>query len=211
MRARPLILLGLCIVTAALPSVWWSIGAATAIVVGAHCVFGRGIVALARQFVRFRWIVLFTVVPQLVFVPIEAASANSARVLAAISIAELISSAVSASAVLDGVSRALRPFARWIDPDRIALMLALTITTVPVLARMLQSIREAQTARGLKPRAHRLVVPLLVAALKHADELGEALEARGVGAVSTSLREREPAATRRQARERGTREPQRVR
>jgi biotin transport system permease protein len=42
------------------------------------------------------------------------------------------------------------------------------------------AIREAQLARGLRPRSYRMAVPLLVLSMKHADEYAEALAARGV-------------------------------
>ena len=185
-KVRAVILVLTCIALAFLPSSWWTIPVAGFVVLVVHLSLGAGFVALVKQFVRYRWIILLTVIPQLLFVPLEAACANSARVIAAVSIAELLSTSVPAGEILDGVARLLRPLSRWIDPERIALMVALTITTVPVLARLLSTIREAQVARGVRPRLHRLVVPLLVAALKHADELGDALVARGVGAEPPS-------------------------
>jgi len=59
-------------------------------------------------------------------------------------------------------------------------MLAVAINTVPVLARLATSVREAQRARGAGSNLVTFVVPFLVVSLKHADELGEALTARGV-------------------------------
>ena len=51
---------------------------------------------------------------------------------------------------------------------------------MPVLARLAAGVREAQRARGARAGIVTFVVPFLVVSLKHADELGEALTARGV-------------------------------
>ena len=56
----------------------------------------------------------------------------------------------------------------------------MTISTIPVLARLASDVREAQRARGGGRQPAHFVVPFLVVALKHADELGDALAARGV-------------------------------
>ncbi|MEN9989489.1 MAG: Cobalt transport protein, partial [Actinomycetota bacterium] len=49
-----------------------------------------------------------------------------------------------------------------------------------LLGKFVVAIREAQLARGLRPRSYRMAVPLLVLSMKHADEYAEALAARGV-------------------------------
>ena len=83
--------------------------------------------------------------------------------------------------LLDSAERGLRPVARLgVSPERVALALALAITTIPVLTRISRDVREAQRARGLGASLTRFTVPFLVGALKHADELGEALTARGI-------------------------------
>ena len=66
------------------------------------------------------------------------------------------------------------------DADRAAVLLAVTITTVPVLARLAAEVRDAQRARGVRPSLRAALVPFVVLSLRHADQLGEALAARGV-------------------------------
>ncbi len=57
---------------------------------------------------------------------------------------------------------------------------SLTLTMVPVVAGLAQRVRDAERARGVRLGV-RSVVPLLVLTLRHADQVGDALAARGVG------------------------------
>jgi biotin transport system permease protein len=66
-----------------------------------------------------------------------------------------------------------------IDPERIGLMLNLAIRSVPLIIELATGVREAQHARGQPTSARAFAVPLLVGALRRADELGDALAARG--------------------------------
>lgn len=85
------------------------------------------------------------------------------------------------SAMLDVIERAAGPLRRFgVDPERVALVLALTIRAVPVLAATAGEVAEARRARGLQRSPRALLVPLVVRTLRHADRLGEALVARGV-------------------------------
>ena len=57
---------------------------------------------------------------------------------------------------------------------------ALSIRAVPVVLGLAEQIRDAQRARGLPLRPRTFAVPLLVRALRHAQQLGDALIARGL-------------------------------
>ena len=59
-------------------------------------------------------------------------------------------------------------------------MLVLTIRAIPLLARQLRQVTEARKARGLGMSIRALVVPAVLGALTTADQLGDALAARGV-------------------------------
>jgi len=62
----------------------------------------------------------------------------------------------------------------------VALLLTVTLTTVPALARLAGEVRDAQHARGARGGLRHFAVPFIVLASKHAFELGDALTARGV-------------------------------
>jgi biotin transport system permease protein len=176
--------LGILVVVLAvslLPTNWWTAGIAAAVTVPGYLASGLGIRELGRQVILIRWIITITLGGQLIFLDIESAVANTSRMSAAVLLAALLVLTTRVTDLLDAFERALRPLGRLgLDPARAALMLAVAINTVPVLARLAGTVREAQQARSARSSLFTFVVPFLVVALKHADELGDALTARGV-------------------------------
>ena len=172
-----LVVLGVCL----LPSSWWGAGVTAAVCVACYAVPGAGMRELFRQLVVVRWMIVVIAAGQLVFAGPEDAVANVARVTAAVVISGLLTTTTPLSELLDVLERALRPLALLrIDPDRAALTVAVTVSTLPVLARIEREVREAQRARGGGRSLRLFAMPFLVVALKHADALGDALTARGV-------------------------------
>lgn len=164
-----------------LPSTLVAAAAVAAVTVAAYVMAGLGLLELGRQVVAARWVVVITLAGQLFVLGTQPAVANTSRVLAAILLAGLLVRTTRVADLLDAFERGLRPLARLgLDPQRSALVLAVAVTTVPVLGRLAAGVREAQRARGAPPSLTVFVVPFLVVALKHADELGDALTARGV-------------------------------
>ena len=101
--------------------------------------------------------------------------------LVAIAVAGLVALTTRISDMLDAVTRAVGPLRHvGVSPDRIALVLVLTIRAIPLIARRLQQVTEARRARGLGMSIRALVVPTVLGALTTADQLGDALAARGV-------------------------------
>lgn len=100
--------------------------------------------------------------------------------LALVLLAALVSLTTRATAIIDVVVWLCRPLRRLgVDPERVGLLLALGIRSVPVVIGLAQEVREAQLARGLSSSPTAFAVPLVVRSLRHADRLGEALVARG--------------------------------
>lgn len=96
-------------------------------------------------------------------------------------LAGLVTLTTRTEELVDVVVRALRPLRRvGVDPERVGLVLALAIRSVPVVLGLAEEVRDAQRARGLRPSARAYAAPLVIRALRHADDLGEALVARGV-------------------------------
>ena len=188
MPAGPKTLLLLIVVlgVSVLPSTWWAAAVVGTVAIVAYASAGLrdgmlGMRELARQLFAVRWVVVITIAGQLLFLGPEPAVANTARVAAAIVLAALLVLTTRVTALLDALERGLSPLARLrLDPQRMALLLTVTLSTVPVLARLAREVRDAQRARGGRAHLHLFAVPFLVVALKHADELGDALTARGV-------------------------------
>ncbi|MRH28551.1 energy-coupling factor transporter transmembrane protein EcfT [Microbacterium sp. SYP-A9085] len=168
------------------PPELWVTGAIGGLVVVAYAVAGfadgmLGMGVLARQAWGLRWVIALMLVAQLVFLGPVPAVVNTGRVTAAILLAALLALTTRVTDLLDALERGLAPLhAIRLDPGRIALMLTVALTTLPVMARIAHQVREAQRARGARPGIRRFAVPYLVMTLKHADELGDALAARGV-------------------------------
>lgn len=183
---KTLLILLVVLVILALPSEPWAAAAAGVIVVISYAFSGvadgvLGMRTLGRQLFAVRWVLAITAAGQLVFLGMDVAIANTARVGASLVLAALLVLTTRVSELLTAFERALRPARRvGVDPGRMALLLVVTLGTVPVLARLAGDVRDAQRARGLPARLQTFVVPFLIVALKHADQLGEALSARGV-------------------------------
>ncbi|MEN2741096.1 energy-coupling factor transporter transmembrane component T [Microbacterium sp. X-17] len=183
---KTVLVLALVLAVSLLPSTWWAaaVAAGAGILVYAAADLRDGALGmreLARQVHALRWILLFTIATQLFFLGPELAVANTVRLTAAVALAGLLVLTTTVTALLDALERSLRPLARIrLSPERAALLLTVTIGTIPVLGRLAREIRDAQRARGVRSSLRTFVVPFLVVALKHADELGDALTARGV-------------------------------
>lgn len=159
----------------------WSIGAALAVVCGLYVVARYPLRVLAAELWRLRWIVLVLAVALSVFVSPLAAWITTGRVAALLLLASLLTLTTRMSDLLDVLKRVLHPLSRHgVDADAVAMSLSLTVTMVPVTADFARRVREAQRARGVRLGV-RAVVPLLVLALRHADDVGDALAARGLG------------------------------
>ena len=172
-----LIVLGVCL----LPAAWWAAGVMAGVCLACYALPGAGMRELGRQLGTVRWVVGLTLVGQLVFLGPESAVANTTRVAVACTLAALLALTTPATALLETMERAMQPLA-WlrVDPQRAALTLSVTLSTLPVLAGLARDVREAQRARGGGRSLRHFALPFLVLALKHADELGDALVARGV-------------------------------
>jgi biotin transport system permease protein len=98
-----------------------------------------------------------------------------------IAAAGLVTLTTRTADLLDAVVIAARPLRRFgVDPERIGLVLALAVRSVPVIAELAAQVNQARAARGAPRSVRAFAVPLLIRTVRHADRLGEALAARGV-------------------------------
>ncbi|MEP7194851.1 MAG: energy-coupling factor transporter transmembrane protein EcfT [Actinomycetota bacterium] len=151
------------------------------VVAGLYAVAGFGPRILAQQVWPLRWFVLFLLPFQWWTVGWQGAVAVVGTLVVAVMGAALITVTTRVTDLLDVISRILQPARRiGVDPDRVALLLALTIRAVPVIAATLHDARDARRARGLERSTRALVTPVVVRTIRHADRVGDALAARGV-------------------------------
>ena len=105
---------------------------------------------------------------------LDVALGLGARVLAIVSIGVVFSVAVSPTRLADALVQQAR-----VSP-RFAYGALAAYGAVPRLATDLATLREMRRARGLRGSWHpRILVGLLVRAIRHADQLGLAMDARG--------------------------------
>jgi biotin transport system permease protein len=134
-----------------------------------------------RQLRPVLWVCVAVAALQLVLAGPQAALVVSGSLLAGVAAAALVTLTTRTADLLDVVARVLRPLRRLgVDPERVGLVLALAVRSVPVLAGLAAEVRDARRARGAERSMRAFAVPLVIRAVRHADRLGEALAARGV-------------------------------
>lgn len=183
MAAGPKILVfaAVALLLSLLPVSVWTVVTAYALVAVGYVLSQVGIREFGHQLYIIRWVVVVMLIPQLIFLTPLAAATTASRVVAVILIAALITLTTRVPDLLDAIERSLSPLRRFgVDPTSIGLLFALTITAIPVIRGFAFTIREAQRARGARTRLSTFAVPLLVLSLKHADDVADALTARGV-------------------------------
>lgn len=158
-----------------------SIAATLLIVVLLYGVSGLPVRALLVELWRMRWIIVVLASALVIFVSPVAAFTSTGRVVALLLLAGLLTLTTRMSELLDVLRRVLSPLRRFgLDPEVVAMTVSLTVTMIPVVAGLAQRVKEAEQARGVRLGV-RTLVPLLVLALRHADDVGDALAARGIG------------------------------
>jgi len=161
----------------------WQMGAAA---LGAVALYGIARVPWRMALGQLRpllWILIIVAALQLLFADWQRAVMVSGLMLVSAGLAGLLTLTTPVLAILDLCQRMLRPFRRFgVDPDRVGLVLALTIRCIPLMASIVKDVTEARKARGVtgwRGSVIALAAPAVVRALRAADALGEALIARG--------------------------------
>jgi biotin transport system permease protein len=90
--------------------------------------------------------------------------------------------------LVDAIAIACRPVRVFrVDPDRIALAVAVMVRSLPHLLGAFDEVRDAATARGLRRNPVAYVAPVVVRAVAYAHATGDALAARGLGEDDQAL------------------------
>lgn len=135
---------------------------------------------LGREVWRLRWLVIVLGAALWIFVSPLTAWINTGRVVALVLSASLLTITTSMEQLMSVLHRLLLPLRRCgVDPDAVAMTISLALTMIPVVASFASDVADAHHARGIRVGI-RGVVPLLVRTLRHADEVGDALAARGL-------------------------------
>lgn len=155
---------------------------AGAVVAGLFALAGVSWRVVLAQLRPMVWMLLVIGVFQVLTASLDRAVVVCGLLLISVALAALVTLTTRVTEMLDAVTRALEPLRKvGVDTERIGLMLALAIRCVPVLAGIVRDVAEARRARGMQWSMTALVTPVLVRALRTADDMGDALAARGVG------------------------------
>ncbi|WP_292909683.1 energy-coupling factor transporter transmembrane component T [Microbacterium sp.] len=174
-----LILAAAALALSLVPPSEWSIAGALAAASSLYALARLPLRVLVGEIWRLRWLVLVLGGALLVFVGPVAAWISTGRVIAIVLLASLLTLTTRMGELIEVLRGLLAPARRFgIDPESVTMTIALTITMIPVVAGFAAQVREAQRARGARSGL-RGVVPLMVRTLRHADEVGDALAARG--------------------------------
>lgn len=127
------------------------------------------------------WLLLALMLYTLVVQSAEHAIALGLRVTTILLAALVVSVSTSISQLMTVVLWLLQPLERlgWVDTQRVALAFGLTLRLIPELSLQWHDIREAQAARGLSANPLSMAVPMLLRTIRRAQEIAEAIDARG--------------------------------
>lgn len=93
----------------------------------------------------------------------------------------LITLTTESQRLLDGLVSAARPLRPLgMNPERLGLMVALMLRSIPYLVGAAEDSRDAARARGLERSPRALILPVFIGAVAYAHQTGEALAARGL-------------------------------
>lgn len=158
-----------------------AVGLALAATLVLYVIAGFGPAIMLRQVRPVMWFVVVIFGFQLLATGWEAAVVAVGIVLVLVLLAAVVTLTTRTSDLIDVVVAVCRPLRMLgIDPERIGLLIALGIRAVPIIAGFAQEILDAQRARSVRPSPKAFAAPLLVRTLRHADNVGDALVARGL-------------------------------
>ena len=104
------------------------------------------------------------------------------RLPAILFVASAVTATTTLSAFIDCLTWMARPLERvgLLRAADLGLAVGLVLRFVPEIAARYATLREAHQARGIPLRWHRLIGPLVIATLREADGIADAIDARGI-------------------------------
>lgn len=159
----------------------WQVAPALAVAVIAYTIARIPPRLAAVQLRPVLWMLVFVGAFQVLLAGWERAVVICGSLLVAVALAALVTLTTRTTDMLDAIVTAAHPLRHvGVDPERVGLVLVMTIRAIPLLGGVVTQVTEARKARGLGFSLRALVVPVVVGALMTAEAMGEALAARGV-------------------------------
>jgi biotin transport system permease protein len=159
----------------------WQAATLLGVALAGHLVARVPAGVLLRQLRPLVWVLLLVGAFHLLVDGWERAVTVTGVLLSLFLLAGLVTLTTLTTELVDILVGLLAPLRRFgFDAERAGLLLTLAIRSVFVVAEIAEEIRDAQRARGLTSSPRAFAVPFIIRSLRHADQLGEALAARGV-------------------------------
>lgn len=153
------------------------------VLVGISALYFVAKIPLGVMFAQIRpvlWIFLLIFIFQLFTRDAWFAGMIVARFAALLLLASLVTLTTPVSAMIEAIEKGIG----WVrvfgaNPAKISLGLSLALRFIPVVAKIVSEVREAQRARGLERSIIAVALPVIIRTLKMADDVANAIEARG--------------------------------
>lgn len=142
-------------------------------------------IGLSRAFYRLKP-VLFTIgflgLANILFLSPGEALEITLRLLAVLFLAAAVTASTEIGAFIATTTALARPLERLglLKAADIGLAFGLVLRFVPEIAARYEALKEAHAARGITVRLSRMLGPLIIATLRDADRIAEAIDARGI-------------------------------
>lgn len=160
-------------------SIMW-LAVAFAVVLGLYALARIPWAATGRQILGLAPILALIMLAQAIFLDWHSAVLVGERLLTLVLLANLVTLTTRTSAMIETIEKLLGPLRPiGVRPERVGLLVAMTIRFIPVIREQADMVRDAQRARGIE-RSTVFLIPLLIRTLRMADQVGEALDARGL-------------------------------
>lgn len=137
---------------------------------------------------RSLWLLLMLLVLHLYLNDLIIALMVCLRLFALLIFATLLTLTTRMSEMIDTLEKVLSPLKMFgVNPAKVSFSLSLAIRFIPLLFEITAQVREAQSVRGADKNIIALFIPILVQTFKSADELTQAIEARGYDSETSDI------------------------
>lgn len=149
-------------------------------VVALHRLSGVPARQMLAPLVSLKWILLVIGVALLFYDGPHGAARVVLRLILLVLAAQLVTATTTSSELVDAFVAWLEPLRRFgVRPERVGLALAMALRFAPMLVEIGREVADAQKARGCGRSMVATAVPMIVRTLKSADEIADAIQARG--------------------------------
>ncbi len=149
---------------------------------GLYFSLGQPITAAIRPLLPVLATILLVGLFHLLLTSAEEAMVTTLRLSTLMMLGAAVTASTTVSAFIDTITRATSPLERLglVKAADIGLSVGLVVRFVPEILTRYEAIREAHRARGIRPKVTTILGPLIISALKDADNIAAAIDARGI-------------------------------